>query len=229
VLLDNPLAYWRLGDAPGSTEAADLMGMFGAGLIDPMSTGNLVLGVPSLLVETTDDALRVHNGADPLATYLDAGDVLDFPGNAPFTLEAWVRPTDISFGVIISKRRYERDGVGGAGNLAPGYMLWYDDAPNRFYFERVDSDVSDVAQADFGGVALHHVVATYDDQTTTMYLYVNGVLIEQQVSTRQLANNPTELRIGSRMRDVVLDEVAVYPTALSLARVQAHYAAGTGL
>jgi hypothetical protein len=108
-------------------------------------------------------------------------------------------------------------------------MLWYDDAPNRFYFERVDSDVSDVAQADFGGVALHHVVATYDDQTTTMYLYVNGVLIEQQVSTRQLANNPTELRIGSRMRDVVLDEVAVYPTALSLARVQAHYAAGTGL
>ena len=85
--------------------------------------------------------------------------------------------------------------------------------------------------------AWHHVVATYVGSTKTVTVYLDGVAVgSPQVLTTALntvlnsnglaighdLNNGTTLLSGS------LDEVAVYPVALSAAQVSAHFSASGG-
>ena len=78
----------------------------------------------------------------------------------------------------------------------------------------------------------HHIVATYDEATAKVY--VDGVLKASANSNIQLTANSQPLLIGrttdnNRIFGGTLDEVAVYPTALSAARIQAHYTAATSV
>jgi hypothetical protein len=112
-------------------------GVSSAALVEkPEMMGKLTFGFESLAVETEDSALRVQNGVVRDAAYVNAGDVLDFPGTAAFTLEAWVEPTVFTFAMIVGKQRFEVSGKGGEPATEPGYMLWYDDNPNAIYFRR---------------------------------------------------------------------------------------------
>ena len=72
----------------------------------------------------------------------------------------------------------------------------------------------------------HHIVATYDNATAKVY--IDGVLKASTNSNVQLTANTQPLPIGRttdnlRIFGGTLDEVAVYRTALSAARIQAHY------
>jgi hypothetical protein len=76
----------------------------------------------------------------------------------------------------------------------------------------------------------HHIVATYNNATARVY--IDGVLRASTDSNLQLKANTQPLLIGRttdnlRIFGGILDEVAVYPTALSATRIQAHYQKGT--
>jgi hypothetical protein len=74
----------------------------------------------------------------------------------------------------------------------------------------------------------HHVVATKNG--ATVKLYIDGVDRTGTVTNSTLANSSDPVTIGNNSTteyfDGYLDDVAVYNTALSAARVKAHYRAG---
>jgi hypothetical protein len=78
-----------------------------------------------------------------------------------------------------------------------------------------------------------HLVGTFDGATAR--LYVNGVLAASSAGAAFAANTSAPLRFGAGRSESApayflpgsLDELAVYGSALSAARIQAHYAAAT--
>jgi concanavalin A-like lectin/glucanase superfamily protein len=75
----------------------------------------------------------------------------------------------------------------------------------------------------------YHVVGTYD--RTTSRLYLNGVQMAQMALTGAVGSTANGVSIGSwgtgaEFLKGTVDEAAVYPSALSAARVKSHYDAG---
>jgi hypothetical protein len=78
-----------------------------------------------------------------------------------------------------------------------------------------------------------HLVGTFDGATAK--LYVNGALAGSSTGAAFAANATAPLRFAAGRSEGAatyflpgsLDELAVYGSALTLARVQAHYAAAT--
>ena len=140
--------------------------------------------------------------------------------STPITLEAWVRPTVLppagSFASIVAKPEQ--------------YALQFNGPLLEFTIMQMGSRRR--LQAPAGTVVAgqaYHVVGTFDG--TTRRLYVNGT----QVASATLAGGATKtinmLIMGSwsgfnEYLRGTLDEVAVYGTALSAARVLAHRNAG---
>ena len=147
----------------------------------------------------------------------------------------------------LAQRDYGRDcrGVGKADGVGPlagcgeqagqravqleNYSIWFNtlNKPVAFFgngvsFARVDGPVLDTNW--------HYLVATYDNATAR--IYVDGTLRASTPSTVQLTPNTLPLNIGRANGNInffggTIDEVAVYGTALSAARIQAHYNAAT--
>ncbi|HEY6459689.1 MAG TPA: LamG domain-containing protein, partial [Polyangiaceae bacterium] len=74
--------------------------------------------------------------------------------------------------------------------------------------------------------AWHHLVATYDGTTSTIYL--DGTPVATQPSAHPLLSTTASLLMGLGTYDPApftgsLDEIAVYDEALPAARVAAHY------
>ncbi len=140
--------------------------------------------------------------------------------STPITLEAWIKPTTLpaagGFASIVSKREQ--------------YSLQFNGPLLEFTIMQLGARRR--LQAPAGTVVAgqtYHVVGTFDG--TTRRLYVNGT----QVASGTLAGGATKttnmLILGSctgfnEYLRGTLDEVAVYGTALSAARVQAHRNAG---
>ena len=88
-------------------------------------------------------------------------------------------------------------------------------------------------QAPTGAVAvgsISHVVGTYDG--TTQRLYINGAQVASAALTGAITANANTFYIASwngssEFFNGVIDEVAVYPTALTAAQVSNHYTTGT--
>ncbi|HZO13050.1 MAG TPA: LamG domain-containing protein [Polyangiaceae bacterium] len=215
VLEDKPMGYWRLGEGPGKTEAIDEMGAY-PGAYAPR-TGTLTLGQASLTSEM-DTAARIDNDAPGLvAVRVDDGPY--FPGRTTFTLEVWVKPLDVQYAAMI-----EKHDLGLADALEQGYVLTYD-APNLFRFGRIANDDYDTITAPLPVVAaIYHVVATYDGND--MCLFVNGEQKSCAVSPLQLVAINRPLAMGREMSSGVLDEVAVYNSALSQEQIAWHYRVG---
>lgn len=83
----------------------------------------------------------------------------------------------------------------------------------------------------FQANTLYHVAFTYDASSTTGTLYVNGV-VDQTATITNSPTSPGDLYIGNLSGIPVhqysgyISNVSLYAAALSLTRVQAHYAAG---
>ena len=216
VLSDSPAAYWRVGEASGGTVAADETGT------NPGAYQNgVTLGQTGVLTADANTAVSFDGVNDivsvPHSSALNA--------TAGITIEAWVkRSKSSSWQNILAK-------PGNGAVAAQNYALWLNTANKPVaYFGNGSSSISATAPAI--DTNWHHIVATYDEATAKVY--VDGVLKASANSNIQLTANSQPLLIGrttdnNRIFGGTLDEVAVYPTALSAARIQAHYTAATSV
>jgi hypothetical protein len=211
ILADHPSAYWRLGEASGATSVADSSGQNHTASV----FGPVVLGASGAILGDTNTAARLNGqtayirGASAMAVTAD------------FTLEAWVKPaTATASGSIVSLTN---------GNssrmlyLSGGQILAMADVSATWPSYTVFGPTLDTSW--------HHVVFATGGGTV-LSLYVDGRAAgSATVGTRAgFSANPvigwTDATWMSKLAGTI-DEVALYPTALSAARVAAHYSAAT--
>ena len=219
ILADNPVGYWRLGDA--GTTADDL----GSGNHDGTYINSPTL-VSGLLVGDGDGAHN-FNGSNQ---YVQIGDFHDFAGVAPFSLEAWIRPDAFGSGRRIISKEDDTPPAGGADITGYG-LLW----SNTILIFQLQDGAGGLSQLTGNVLAplntTHYVVATYDG--ATMRLYLNGSDIGQLASSLSMPGNPADLAIGMERGGVPagpfpgkIDEVAIWDRALSATEVLYHYGVG---
>jgi Concanavalin A-like lectin/glucanases superfamily len=216
VLSDAPAAYWRLGESSGTT------------MTDASKNGNngTYAGGVSL--------------AQPGALTSDKGTAAAFDGRTGgatvassrslqvnrITIELWLKKTaDSGYGIYVAKNFVGNGGVG-----TGWFELMNNDRYGRLEF-RVTGDTDPVLVSSTNLVlnTWYYVVATYDG--TVAKLYFNGKLDSTLRIVATPAQNDDPLYIGRRadgfFNNVVLEEVAIYPTALSADRIAAHWRAAT--
>lgn len=232
VLADSPVAYYHLGEATGTTavdSAGGLNGTYGA---------SVTRHQPSLLADqaaAADGAAGFPGGAALAGNSVRAAGVALAPKTA-LSVELWLQSAGGNEGATVLQYDY------GGGKVVPVYSFMLTDNHLVFYVhaggKTTAATITSAATIATGQA--YHVVGTYDESASpAMNLWIDGAL------DTMLAGNSGDvvhgdattsgLGIGGAFNDGsgaigwngVIDEVAVYATALPLSRVQAHYQAGT--
>jgi hypothetical protein len=219
VLQDSPHLYWRMNETSG-TNCADSSGSnFGATLAGSFTRNQAVL-----LASTTDASTSI--AASGIGTNQAATAGGSISGNrTAITLEAWIKTSQD--GTVINS-----DTGSGVGRL-----LQFTISAGKIDFILFDTGVG-VQQVATVSTSLHdgnihHIVGTYDG--TTMRNYIDGAAdanttvatftLNNVAGGQQVAIGGTLGASGASLGGLV-SNVAVYYTALSAARVLAHYNAG---
>ena len=228
VLADSPDYLWRLGEASGTT-AYDQSGSDDMVLNTATAAGR---NVPGALLNDSDAATNFPgtstNGTNPgVSPYWQSGP-------QTFTLETWLKTATTNGGKII-----------GFGNVANGRSdannndrtLYMNTAGSIFFGVRPDmgTRITINSPQNYRDNQWHHVAATLGADGMKLYVDGNQVAANANVTKAQVYRG--YWRIGSDRlsswpsaptREAItanLDEMAVYPTALSVGRIRAHYLA----
>lgn len=212
VTADAPVGWWKLDETSGTT--ATNSGSGGATL-DGTYTGTYTLGAASLLpARPTGKSLQLA-GAGYVNVPYNA--LINFTGAAHST-EIWASFSALTPMALLSRENNYRQYVT-SGKAAS--IFWSSSANAAVNFS--NDNINDAAA--------HHIVAVYQDPYYRFY--VDGLLQAQIWDNLVTRNNDVTnpLRIGQISTGGIpftgyLDEAAVYSTALSAARVAAHYTAG---
>lgn len=215
----DPLASWRLDETRGTT-AADATGRGFAG-----AYGEGV-GCGDSCANAEDNALAARFDGSGNA-YVDMSDVLDFAGQTPFSIEAWIAPTKLPAGAY--PRIVQKEGAD-ADRLRQGYVLVLIGDTGQVGFERWRDGAKEaaVSPCPIPTDTPVHVVATYDSET--MRVFVNGIQVASALSTEDLLDTPFPFRVGNSSEGTSpfegnIAEVAVYDVALDPDSVSARYGA----
>lgn len=217
VLADAPSRYYRLGETSGTTVVDS-----GSNLANLTLNGTYTRAAAGLLSTDVDAAVSFSSGAaiGARAYYADT-----------FSVEAWVQTSDV--------------GTGGRDVVAVEWTNWA--ARSSWFLELVDNVPRFVvvdntatyriaaSSTSIGDGQPHHLVGVLG--SGILRIYVDGVEVANAplVGTSVLSYSSTSFTIGSASNGSqvgdkkfvgTIDEVAVYPVALSPARIQTHYAAG---
>ena len=223
VLADGPIGYWRLNAPPGSSQALDASGNGHNGA----ATGGVTFGLPGIHGGDTAahfDGLTgriIVNNSDPLSPpHISIEAKVRWDGPHPDIPAVGQR--------ILEKSSYPQ--------LAQ-YGLGVRNGHAAFEIRRVGETVDQYLE---GSIPLQqgvesHIVGTYDGDK--LRLYVNGVQDSNElvapgtISPKEYTPaNVIESGVGignqterDRPFHGLIDEVALYPTALSAERIRAHY------
>ncbi len=200
VLADGPVAFWRLGDAGGST-AVDATGNG--------YNGTYVGNVTPDPNAPSKDGAAYFDGQGSYVTISDAAAL----NPSQFTIEAWVnsqnRPASSGQSIV---------------NIGT-YTLYLDGAGNVVFY---GGSVYPLKAPLPAGVWTY--VAATLDSTNTERLYIDGVLAGSPIPGVPFRSNGQPIEIGSGAFSGSptwkgsIDEVALYDKVLTPAQVQAHYA-----
>ena len=214
VLADNPASYWRFGESSGTT-AVDERGQ------NPGTyAGGVTLGQPGALSGDPNKSISFDGVNDAMT----APDSPSLDLSSAVSIEAWVKR---------SKSGVYQEIVGKPGNgqsKQENYSLWFTYLDRlRAYFGNGNTYASATSPAAID-TKWHYVVATYNNASAKMYL--DGVLVDSENSTVQMAPNQQQLTVGRTSTNGSwyggqLDELAIYPSVLSAAQVSAHYNAAS--
>jgi len=215
VLSDSPTVYYPLTDSPGSTTAYNAVGS-GAGTVN----GGVTFGQPGVVASDPSQTAALFDGSTGCITC--PASLLT--GTGPMTVECWL---DYQGGATAGYPRLVT--TDDAETKQNGFALYYN-GPNQnigFYLGNGTVGTSG-AEVDVSGVLAsgwHHAAATFDG--TDVRLYVDGVLVGGPVAfAGTVSYGASDLQIGTGGPDFfkgVIGHVAVFPTALSPARIAAHY------
>lgn len=213
VLVDDPISYWRLGEASG-TAAADETGANNGTYV-----GGVTLGTAGL-VGDADTAITLDGVNDHVVC--KTGPIIS--GLTNWTVEAVVNYTSSGDKALYCERGSSgldilNVSIGGSQKLKLTY---------RDHAGTIDEGSSTNSLVTTG--TAHHVVVT--KAGTAVKFYVDGALDGTLTLTASDVFGEATLQswigadaTGSQFLDGVIDEVAVYNVALSGARVTAHNAA----
>jgi trimeric autotransporter adhesin len=204
VLADGPLSYWPFDDEKGTLVAVDVVGGKNA-----VVNGNATFGVPAMV--------GTGVSIDDLQSFLEVGDAYDFPGKAPYTIEAWIKP---ALGPLFLNVAVKRDPDG------YGWVLYARREGTVTFEHRWAADqrvgYSETPRA-YAQPA--HLVVTFDGAKLAMYLDNQKLLKTfQEASGPGAGDNANVLTLGNGWAGV-LDEIAIYGKALPPERITAHYKA----
>ncbi|WP_307621998.1 LamG-like jellyroll fold domain-containing protein [Streptomyces sp. V3I7] len=182
-----PVAGWTLGDASGSTKASGSIGT-----PDATAGSGIAFGAGGPL-GSTDTAASFDGTAN---AYLDAGAPVIDTGKT-FSVSAWVMtPTLPTENVTV---------VSQDGTAQPGFELGYDAGVQSWVFRIPVSDMETLGTWTVSGATAvagswTHLIGVYDTELGKMMLYVNGVLVADDVQARHTTWNATgALQIGRRI------------------------------
>jgi PKD repeat protein len=218
VLSDGPVSYWRLGDATGTT-AAD-----SAGTNTGSVRGGVTFGAPGALIGDSDASM----GFDGTSGYVSVPSSAALNLTGDLTVEAWVKP-----GALDGKTRavLHKGGTGGY----PSYQYRIGLTSGNLWRGTVyvgSNNLTVTAPGTPSTVGWTHIVMTRSG--STLKLYLNGTTVATASAGGVLNTSTGMLAIGRTGAVSVdyfngsIDEVAVYPTALSAATIAEHYRVGTG-
>jgi hypothetical protein len=214
VLSDQPIAYWRLDETSGTT----LADTSGEGH-DASTTGGLTLGATGAMPGDPDLAI----GLDGQSAF--ARDDTPLTVGPDFTIEAWVKAASNTEDTPIVS--VMGDGGSRTLYLHAGQFRGMDDVSSNW------PTYSVTAGSSVDPTAWHHV-AFVTQGGTNLTLYVDG-LVTGSATIPSVAGFEGHAILGwsddpgfARFAGS-LDEVALYPTALSDERIKAHFAAGGGV
>lgn len=219
VLADGPVAYWRLDEPEGTSTATDETGN---GRDGTYSAGT-DQGVSGLLTGDPDRAAEFSAGSVvPVTVPIDS--TLKFL-NASFTIEMWIQTTA---GQGTNHRAIYWNNDAYSINLisADGGNFCRFDA-YRDGSARAATD--QLAEAAVGKTV--YVVYTYDADTDTCAIWVNGVQHATGSSATTLTDASSDLRIGAgstNSPNAIIDEVAIYDKVLTSSDINRHYQIGIG-
>jgi hypothetical protein len=206
VLADVPCLYWRLGDAAGSTSAADISGNGFAGTV----TGSPAFASAGLLANgaAVND---VNTSAAASASGVNVKHTGNIGVGSVFSVEWWIKPSALT---------------AGGNDIGQAFGVFYaqQNANGSLNVGTTNSMTTPAGTYAVGKIS--HCVFTYDGANGRFYL--NG----------QLAAGPTAMATPSGAFNAFgfgvtgpwqgsVQEIAVYKTALSAARVLNHYYLGS--
>lgn len=209
VMADGPIAYYRFEDPVDANAAKDEVGSH-----DAAKTG---AGITFQAEGVSGRGARL-DGSDAL----DVGDVFDFAGRSPFTLETWVNPGFTGSDQHLFRKRDESNPAD-----FQGYILYLAEDRSA-HFEGWGVNLSAFTDP-LTQTGFIHIVLTvaYENGKGNARFFVDGQPLGKGGfdNTLDLADTAERLRIVSRCKGTV-DELAIYDKALSPARILAHYRAG---
>lgn len=155
-----------------------------------------------------EDSAGLFNGT---SSYGQVSSASGLNPTAAITLEAWVKGTGTNRQILRKGNQYQLRFTS-TGDLQAS--TWSATVVR-------DSLISGVNNG-----AWHHIVMTYDG--TTQRLYVDGAQVDSDAATGAIDTSASDLYVGaisgtSEFFNGNIDEVAIYPTALSAARIRQHY------
>ena len=220
---DGANLFWRLGTAPGSPQidwASSNDGTVGAGV--SVSSNGAIAGDPS--------NGSTFNGTGDSSVY--SSQVV--PVGSAYTVEFWVKTATTTGGKIVG---YGRSSTGDSGSYDRHVYMTND---GRLVYGNYDGSTRTVSSsASYNDNKWHHVVATQGD--SGMSLYVDGASVGTLPTAKTAEGYTGYWRVGgdnlngwpdqpsTSYFSGDIDEVAVYPAALSSSQAANHYALGQGL
>lgn len=218
VATDLPLHWWRLDEPVGSLTVFD-----SAGSLHAAAIGTPTLGSPGLVTHDPGTAALLDSDADGF-TVSGLTDVGAGTGSA-FTLEAVVKTTSTP---VNAKDILHL--LGGSGNHAGILLVGSGDVTNvgKVWFSvqggATFENVYSAVRID-DGIA-HHVAAT-QTAAGARKIYIDGVDVTGTTSPTVLSLDTTQTvglgnQTGTSGFPGTIDELALYASALSAARVAAH-------
>lgn len=208
VLADSPNAYWKMNEASGliaDTTANGNSATTQDGTPTYQAVGPITSGSPNYAI-TFASASSQDFTVDDSAT-LDVGDV--------FTLEGWGKRASSG----VNHFFFARD--------TNGYAMTFES--DKLTTSKVNVSIIVQSTITITDTLWHHCVVTKNG--ATVKLYIDGVDVTGTVTNATIVDNANPLLIASsgaaNFFNGGLAHLAIYPTALSAARVLAHYNAAT--